>query len=353
MLYWQALFLKAGIGSVRRYFTERNPLLRALDEADAVADISGGDSFTDIYGKRRMFLQTLFKCLMIFMGKRLVLLPQTIGPFERGASRAAARFIIRRAARAYTRDEEGIGEIARIAGEEAARKARFAPDVGLLVEPAAPEAPELLEWLASRSREGVLVGMNVSGLLYNGGYTRANQFGLKADYRAMVRGLLDAFLAEPGVSVVLVPHVVTEAGNVENDLEACEAAAAGVDAAKRERVYVVRERLGVREAKYVIGRCEFFAGSRMHACIAALSQGIAAAGIGYSRKFRGVFETLGVARSVIDLREVGESEAAARVMEEFRRREETRGILAEGVPKAKAMVRRVFEELCAVGRADA
>jgi hypothetical protein len=51
-----------------------------------------------------------------------------------------------------------------------------------------------------------------------------------------------------------------------------------------------------------------FIGSRMHACIAALSQGVPTVGLAYSDKFRGVFESLGLERLVADLRalEAGE-----------------------------------------------
>jgi polysaccharide pyruvyl transferase WcaK-like protein len=38
----------------------------------------------------------------------------------------------------------------------------------------------------------------------------------------------------------------------------------------------------------------------MHACIGALSQGIPAIGVSYSRKFAGVFETFGVEALVFD-----------------------------------------------------
>ena len=58
------------------------------------------------------------------------------------------------------------------------------------------------------------------------------------------------------------------------------------------------------ETKYLIGLCDFFLGARMHATIAALSQGMPAVGMAYSRKFRGVFETAGVGDCVLDLRKL-------------------------------------------------
>ena len=48
--------------------------------------------------------------------------------------------------------------------------------------------------------------------------------------------------------------------------------------------------------KYLIGQCDFFVGSRMHSCIAAVSQCVPAVSIAYSDKFIGVMATLGLSR---------------------------------------------------------
>ena len=53
------------------------------------------------------------------------------------------------------------------------------------------------------------------------------------------------------------------------------------------------------EIKHIIGQCDFFIGSRMHACIGAVSQNIASVSIAYSNKFRGVMETVGMDEYVI------------------------------------------------------
>ena len=48
------------------------------------------------------------------------------------------------------------------------------------------------------------------------------------------------------------------------------------------------------EAKSYIAGMDFFAGARMHACIAAVSSGVPVYPLAYSRKFNGLFvETLG------------------------------------------------------------
>jgi len=78
--------------------------------------------------------------------------------------------------------------------------------------------------------------------------------------------------------------------------------------------------LDERETKWVIGRMDFFVGARMHACIAALSQGVPAVGLAYSDKFLGVFESAGVGSVVIDLRKMEQSEVIDKTLSAFERR---------------------------------
>jgi len=75
-----------------------------LDQADVVLDISGGDSFADTYGQRLLWSQIVVKQLALAMGKPLVLLPQSLGPFASGQSSRAACRILRRSLLVASRD---------------------------------------------------------------------------------------------------------------------------------------------------------------------------------------------------------------------------------------------------------
>ena len=60
------------------------------------------------------------------------------------------------------------------------------------------------------------------------------------------------------------------------------------------------------EIKYVIGKCDFLIGARMHACIAAVSQCVPAVCVAYSDKFIGVMGAIGVDSIVADARKLDE-----------------------------------------------
>ena len=76
---------------------------------------------------------------------------------------------------------------------------------------------------APRAGGPVRVGLNISGLLMNGGYTGKNMFGLTTDYPALIREILRRFTAMEGVETHLVGHVISESQPIEDDFRANEA----------------------------------------------------------------------------------------------------------------------------------
>src|SRR5260370_16771177 len=60
----------------------RNAWLCHIYESDLLVSMSGGDSFSDIYGFGRFFYVALPQLLAIFSRKRLILLPQPLLPFK-------------------------------------------------------------------------------------------------------------------------------------------------------------------------------------------------------------------------------------------------------------------------------
>ena len=83
-------------------FTRFGKMMRNLKY---VAAINGGDGFSDIYGTssfRGRLKETLFA---IKLGKEVVQLPQTIGPFTDSANYNLAKDILRYSSKVYIRDD--------------------------------------------------------------------------------------------------------------------------------------------------------------------------------------------------------------------------------------------------------
>ncbi|MHC4508788.1 MAG: polysaccharide pyruvyl transferase family protein [Planctomycetota bacterium] len=332
----------------RACFVGRNEFFRILYEADLVADITGGDSFSDIYGMKRFFRGFLHKWLVIFLGKELVLLPQTYGPFTKPITRALARYVMTHASVVYSRDRAGVEYVKRLLGVHLENgKIRFAPDVAFVLDAREPETAglELLENV-QRREDSTVVGFNVSGLLFHGGYTRDNMFGLKADYQELVYGIIRLLLKRESVVVLLIPHVFPPKGwEVESDSEACREIHEKMHAEYPARIFMLHGKYDQGEVKYLIGKCDFFIGSRMHSCIAALSQCIPAVGLAYSQKFRGVFESIGVEKSVIDIRNAEAGEILNAVNTAFEQRQDTVERLKTTMPSVRRQLVGIFDDI--------
>jgi colanic acid/amylovoran biosynthesis protein len=298
-----------------------------LRKCALVLDISTGDGFADIYGVRRFGFNALSKTCALISGRPLVLAPQTVGPFKRLWARYLAAMFMRAARCVVTRDDLSA-EYVRSLG--IASNLVESTDVAFRLPYRVP---------AKNNAHSVRVGINVSGLLYNGGYTRENMFGLKADYSLMVRNLVRGFLGLGTCEVHLVPHVIPRDMPVEDDHL--------VSMKLREEfpnVIVAPRFASPSAAKSYIAGMDYFCGSRMHACIAAFSSGVPVMPIAYSRKFAGLFGTLGY-EHLADCKTMGADQIVEIALDGFHQRHQLAEEVAEGMKQAELMLARYEDVL--------
>ncbi len=327
---------------LRRALRRWTPWIGALGMADIVGDVRGGDSFSDIYGMGRFYHGFLMAWTVILVKGSMVQFPQTYGPYQSRVARALARYIFRRSSVVIARDEKSRQVAQELIGSR--QLVWLSPDVAFSLEAIRPERIEVDPPLVGSIPSGV-IGMNINGLMYNGGYTRDNMFGLKLDYRSMLPALITALLTDHLGELWLVPHTYGPPESVESDPEACRKVRAALPEAIRGRVSIVTMEYDCHEIKGLIGQFDFFIGSRMHACIAALSQGVPCVGIAYSRKFEGVFDTVGMGGWVVDGREVGNEQAVSRILELYRKRDDVRQGLRVRADEARRRLYDVFATL--------
>lgn len=322
-----------------------NEFLKNMHAADFVGDIRGGDSFSDMYGLRRFVIGAIPALVALLLGKKLLLLPQTYGPYHSGAAKLLARFIIGRSLYACSRDRQGVTFLNDLAGApHQGPRVVFCPDVAFMLDSLPPPAPDIQPPLPPR-RPVPLIGINISGLLYNGGYTRANMFGLKFDYKDFAARLLKTLLQETDARILLIPHTFGLSGSVNSDPDASRYVMDALSEAERTRIHLLRQQLDQSGLKGVIGTCDFFIGSRMHACIAALSQGIPTVAVAYSQKFYGVFDAIGSGHTVIDGRTTGEEAVLQGILRAYEKRGEL-GVAARAkVTEAQNAIVSVFRDM--------
>lgn len=245
-------------------------LNRQIKDCSLVIDFTGGDSFSDIYGVKRMLKVSFEKFLAIRQKKNLVLAPQTYGPYKHWLSKKLAKYIITRASAVFSRDEKSMEILKHMKGVHV----KTVTDVAFYL-------PYHKEEITS---EKIKAGVNVSMLLWNGGYTGNNQFGLKTDYKEYCIRLIKKLVEDGRYEVHLIPHVIAESVPCENDCLACE---------ELHEMYpqtIVAPKFHTPiEAKNYISAMDVFTGARMHSTIGAFSSGVATIPFAYSQKFEGVF----------------------------------------------------------------
>jgi polysaccharide pyruvyl transferase WcaK-like protein len=321
-----------------------NGTLQEIDSGDLFFSIAGGDSFSDIYGIKRFFYVSLPQVLVVLMNKRLIQLPQTYGPYKSAYSRIVSRFILNRSERIMSRDRQGAEQIRHLIGKEkTSRKYSTAYDLGFVLEPLGLPVSDPRSSLTYERPPGVrLVGMNVSGLLYRGGYTQDNMFGLKIEYKDMIDKAITYLVEEKNCMVLLVPHVFGTGNNLESDISACEEVHERHASSYPGRIFMPKGEYNQNTIKGVIGQCDLFIGARMHACIAAVSQGIPTLSIAYSGKFFGVMETVGCQSLVADARTIDFPGLKALIDRLFSEESHWRDLLSKKMPEVRESTMRLF-----------
>ena len=343
LLVLSALF-KCVSSRMQEKMLARNRWLALICKADLAVAVSGGDSFSDIYGLGRFFYMSLPQILVTILGKRLLLLPQTIGPFKGRLSRLVAQFLMNRAEMIYSRDFEGVRESRKLLRQGIAdSKVRFCYDMGFILEPRRPRDIDLIGLDQTRLGTKTLIGLNVSGLLYIGGYSGRNMFHLKVDYQELIQRMIGFLIEGKNANVLLVPHVFGD--EAESDTVAVSTIFERLKDRYPDSLFCVNGLYDESEIKYIIGLCDFFIGSRMHACIAALSQSIPTVGIAYSQKFAGVLESIGTGHLVADPRQLTIEEILNIIDNVFAERKAIKSHLQEAMPKVRQDVLNVLAEV--------
>lgn len=246
---------------------------KIFDGCDIAFNLCAGDGFTDIYGFGRVLSESYMTIIGHNKGCRMVLAPQTIGPFRTALSRAVAKKAMSGCECIFTRDSQSTefcGELGYKGQLDEVIDVAFALPFNKIEQDSSSEN----------------IGLNVSGLLYNGGYDRKNYFGLSFSYKDYIEKLIETIIAA-NKRVHLIAHVITKDGSVEDDFEICRM----LHEKYPETVLMPRRESPIEVKSYIAGM-DVFIGARMHSTIGAFSAGVPVIPVAYSRKFNGLFGTL-------------------------------------------------------------
>lgn len=176
-------------------------MIKTMRKCDFIFDVTLGDSFSDIYSIDQCLSNIRFKFLAEIFGRKYILLPQTYGPFEDKKCRDRSIHILNHADYIFCRDKKSM-EYIRALGIKSTHL-QLTTDMAF----ALPYNEEKY----TIDSNNIKIGINVSGLLWKGGFERKNQFGLSFDYRQFIYDILTYFTDKVNAEVYLIPHVIDNA----------------------------------------------------------------------------------------------------------------------------------------------
>ena len=265
---------------VSLYFTPFGKLVRNLA---LVAATNGGDGFSDIYGYSVFVNRLKESWIAIAMGARLVIMPQTLGPFTDKEMRNIANNILKYADWIYVRDNKFENEL-----NEMGLKYKRERDLSAFMSPE--------PWNIRIEPDSI--GLNVSGLAYSNNFrTLSGKFD---NYPILIERIIEIF-QKKGKTIYLIPHSYnyTFPEYANDDLVACKEVYQSIK--EKKGIRIIEEDLTAPQIKYVISKMSFFVGTRMHANFAAIYTGVPVFGLAYSYKFVGAFEANGLSADQVAL----------------------------------------------------
>jgi len=321
-------------GLISRPLINKSFFLKKINEYDLIIDLSLGDSFSDFYTWKRAVLHSLTKFIPYNLGKPIYMFPQTIGPFRGRFGTTVCKMAINLVKKVYTRENISYGVTNKLLKDKS--KLAYAADMAFLLQ---PDETYKIDSLVKIQNGYKYIGLNISGLLYVD-KKRQELLGKEFDYPKLLMRTIELFLDKGKTKIVLIPHVYIQSNDNlynfnEDDLVAIKDFYAKLPAKYKKKVIIVDENLDCRELKKIISSLDFFIGSRMHSCIAALSSNIPCVLISYSYKFRGILEKMRMTELECNPKKISEKKMLQRIEDIYKRKKQIKNKLIVSNKKMK------------------
>jgi colanic acid/amylovoran biosynthesis protein len=316
-----------------RSFTSRLPILRAFAAADAVADLSG-IAFVDGRGFPLLYYNFAITLPAFFLDVPVHKLSQALGPFEQPLNRRLASWTLKRCRSVAARGKTSLGYVRElgVSGATYRQDTSFALDIPEVVR---NEAASQIVSMGLKELPHALVIISPSAVVRN--YCRQQGIDMEESFAAAM-----AELSRRGMRIALLPHS-TNTGIAKNDDFSLVAALEVRLAHMGHNVCVLDPKGNPRLARALIGEADVFVASRFHSLIAALSQAVPVATIGWSHKYAEAAAPFHMEEYTMDYSEVRPERLVAVIEQLVARRHEFRAPMLEAAVDARESARAGIE----------
>jgi coenzyme F420 hydrogenase subunit beta len=305
----------------------------------AVIDV-GGYQFGDFWGEKSAQDKAGMFKIWASSGDLVFFLPQAWGPFSSAPICDAVRDIINTATLAFARDKTSLAEMQKLVGAKNP-KVRLAHDIAWNFKGDDPSVGSRLLEDAGLSRKDKSLTVCLTPNVHL--FIRSKGAGPQHEYIIMLRNVVEHLCREHNAGIILVGHMFLEDdAKKEDDRTLCNYILSGLD--RSLPVVHLDKALPATQIKSVIGNCDLLLSSRYHALIAAMSQQIPSAAIGWSHKYDELMADVGLSSNVISFSKTKE-DVLQDIDSIVRGMAWAKNVLASTVPAMKQSGQKALDEV--------
>ncbi len=301
-LLW--LTLLARLGLRRNHSSDAvDELLEAIAGADLVLGCGGGYVYSDPDEVFGWFTLVLMPFIMAhLLARRVILLPQSIGPLPNIRQRWLAAWVVRHAWLTIVREQISLRFLQSLRIDQ---HAIIGPDLAFGMPSAAQEQhPKLVEQFGIRALQPSMI-VGITAINWAG---QSYTFGAQNTYEAALIQAVNTLTAE-GAAIIFFAQC-TGPSAAEDDRRV--AARIQAHATHPERIFLA-PLLNPQELQSAYGEIDLLIGTRMHSVILASNQGTPAVAIGYLHKTAGILQDMGLQQRGLEIGTVTSEQILAAV----------------------------------------
>lgn len=265
-------------------FLLKGKVIKAYISADLIISTSG-ISFIDNFGMLKIYEYSKYIQIPLLLNKKIIKFTQTIGPFESYYNKKMAYLSLNSIYKVFARGRH-TNEYLKSIG--ITKNVEVLPDIAVCME---SKENKKSRAILDSNNNFKLIGISPNIVI--------KRLDKSRQYIPKLIELSDQILSKhQNTKLLFIPHTIIDSEMGEDDLSICKIIVKNV--ADSERC-IIADTLNYtpEEAKWLIGNCSFFIGSRFHALIAAVSSAVPSIAIGWHWKYKEMMEWLNIADNVV------------------------------------------------------
>lgn len=270
-----------------RKISNDNPF-KIIAEADIVVAAGGNYLFSSnsSFLSRTMLIHILNIYLPVVMGKKVILFPQSIGPFYRTYERKLITTLLSKTHLIMLRDKESYDFL--VKNKLPIEKLLILPDIAFN-----------LDHMKPLRRTNKIKKVLITALDWSWGVDldKKEKYTLTIEkYKDNLAKIIDYLSDVIGAEVSLFPHVTVDTSN--DTIISMEI----ISRAKTKKKISLNQKSdsSIEEILKFYSEFDLVIGSRMHSCILGITQGVPTIGVSYQPKTLGTYNLLGMPEYVVD-----------------------------------------------------